>query len=276
MEPEQDHFHGGNNMVNSTVIGSLGDLLNFVCGYNPDNKRSLWYRGHGVRSWNLAPPILRKENKETIKESNINYYFQVYASSFMEAMPDPEDYSSWITLMQHYGLPTRLLDWSRSPLLAAFFAVFNDKHLQEEGCIWLLDPLELNEYESEGEEILLYHMQHNIMRDLIYPAFKNEPQTELYKKFCKDKVFASYPAVKNIRVHLQQSAFTVHNSERTLIEIADANRSDTMLQELKIPAKSKPMIKKELVACGIIPSMVYPDLEHVAQDIINGNVNGNV
>jgi hypothetical protein len=59
--------------------------------------------------------------------------------------PDPDDYFGWLFLAQHYGLPTRLLDWSESPLVALYFAV-TEGHEDHDGCVWALWPGGLNSY----------------------------------------------------------------------------------------------------------------------------------
>lgn len=52
----------------------------------------------------------------------------------------PTEFPAWLFLMQHYGLPTRLLDWSESLLTASFFAVFNHREHEHSGCVWVLNP----------------------------------------------------------------------------------------------------------------------------------------
>ena len=51
---------------------------------------------------------------------------------------------SWLTLMQHYGLPTRLLDWSESPLVALYFALSSDEDAKADAAVWVLNPMKLN------------------------------------------------------------------------------------------------------------------------------------
>ncbi|MDR1564667.1 MAG: FRG domain-containing protein [Oscillospiraceae bacterium] len=115
-------------------ITRVVELTNYECKY-------FWYRGHGVADWPLIPGIQRslKEfdtlDKFYTHERYSTNNFQSYASSFLQNKPAMDDFSAWLTIMQHYGLHTRLLDWSRSPLYALYFATQNfEKHDEEDAC----------------------------------------------------------------------------------------------------------------------------------------------
>lgn len=184
-----------------------------------------------------------------------------------------DDYSNWLTLMQHYGFPTRLLDWSRSPLYALYFATSNRNHDANEGCIWILKPGLLNEYTHLEDNTYIYHMEHNQVREVVYTAFKsydaNKDKSKKYTKY-QDKTIACYATKKDQRVYNQQAAFTVHNSLRTLEEIHNNILSESpmeLLTKILIPAQYKEQIFNQLFISGITHSNVFPDVEHLALDI---------
>lgn len=249
-----------------------------------------WYRGHSDETWSLVPKVQREfqgtEEALFRRERYFTNDFQARASIFKFKKPKLDDYSSWLTLMQHYGLPTRLLDWSRSPLVALYFAVSDRNYLEKDACVWVITPGKLNELEKlekatyvddkKYENTFIYNMEHKTISTMVFTAFKrwelsgNEDAiTPEDMKFnhrfetLRGKIAACYPTEADGRIYNQYGVFTVHNSMRKLVEICE----ESTLTKIIIPNEKKKQILKELSICGITESYIYPDLEHLSEEL---------
>ena len=74
------------------------------------------------------------------QEERILRIFKRKAIHFLDHVPERDDDFQWLALMQDHGAPTRLLDFTWSPYVAAFFALHNST---EEGVIWACNPVEI-------------------------------------------------------------------------------------------------------------------------------------
>jgi hypothetical protein len=158
--------------------------------------------------------------------------------------------------MQHYRLPTRLLDWSESLLIATYFAV--NAEFTKPGAIWALSPLDLNEEQFAVRGI--FEPDGDTVRPLIVHAFiKSAP------KICK----VAATSVKEIdpRMMVQLSAFTIHGD----CEPLDTRpNNEKYLLKFEIPAGSKKRLLQLLYDLGVRESSIFPDLEHLAHDMTTG------
>jgi hypothetical protein len=242
------------------TIHSLGELIEVIGGLK--SQEVLWYRGHENQDWELIPSVQREEYAG--KEQYLANDFYMKASVTLRDKPDFRNYSAWLSIMRHYGLPTRLLDWSRSPLIAAYFAVENwNMQSDVDGCIWILSPSKLNV--SEGFQQYLYSIDSHTALQMIRPAFKKEYEPE--NRNVIDKILACYPIEHNMRIYVQQSAFTLHNTDRRLEEI----NQDGLLKKIQIPGSAKERIAYELNLMGITLSHVYPDAQNIATELVYGS-----
>ena len=102
--------------------------------------RTLWFRGQSDKDFDLLPSIYRNKNLNYF-EREMNRDFKLLSNSLVAKNPSNE--LEWLFLMQHYGLQTRLLDWTESPLVALFFAVV-DYSMPKDSSVWILRPSYLN------------------------------------------------------------------------------------------------------------------------------------
>src|ERR1700712_4698545 len=111
-----------NNDIKVIEIDSLQGFLNEVqklkdiLGFE-----KLWFRGIADHTYGLEPSIYRKAPAAIIEKQLLNR-FKSRALPFIEDKGE-KSYWEWLFIMQHYGVPTRLLDWSESALISLAFAV---------------------------------------------------------------------------------------------------------------------------------------------------------
>jgi len=152
----------------STLLESVQSLISEI---SPDGE--LWFRGHarGER-WKLVPRVHRDYGRDS--EQQLLRRFQKKAPSRYNNCPPVSDYPAWTSLAQHYGLPTRLLDWSGSPLVAAYFASL-DCEQNEAGAIWALKAWKMNSLFIPANGSVIYSFRAKECADMIEEGWFGEP-----------------------------------------------------------------------------------------------------
>lgn len=133
--------------------------------------RRLWWRGHIEKSWRLVPGIYRGSLGDS--EVPLNTRFRNMAVSRYPKIPASGDLLGWLSLMQHYRLPTRLLDWSESPLVALFFAMQETSTYKGDSIVWALLPMNLSLEELPGRGAI-FSAQSSDIQKLFHEAFSRE------------------------------------------------------------------------------------------------------
>lgn len=239
-------------------INSIDDLIEEIRKLKAIyGKQPIWFRGQEKSEWHLEPSIHRGKLLE--KENYVTNDFYIYVNQIEDNAPLKEDYAAWMSLMQHYGLPTRILDWSSSPLVACYFALERNRDKSNDSCIWVLIPRNINIQEGFGEYV--YPINAYTVQQMLMPAFKDKVILE--NQFV-DKIIACHSVKKDLRMYSQQSSFTVHNSLRKLEDICD----EETLFKFIIPQCCKESMYESLNILGISTRFIYPDMEHVSGDVI--------
>ncbi|HYH78184.1 MAG TPA: FRG domain-containing protein [Longimicrobium sp.] len=110
------------------------------------------YRGQANSSWVLETSLERDAERLNasewlvVAENQMLQAFQRRAHHYLSTLPEISDTLSWLALIQHYGGPTRLLDFTRSPYVAAFFAL---EHAREDAAVWAINETALLEQNAK-------------------------------------------------------------------------------------------------------------------------------
>jgi hypothetical protein len=162
--------------------------------------------------------------------------------------------------MQHYGMPTRLLDWSESPLVGLYFAVEEESHQGEDGALWTLMPTLLNSksnyrpaYEHEVPSFDDEHM--NNYRPLTIAL---EQKSSLYP-------MAAIARRNSARMQAQQGVFTISHRENITIEdVGQVGAARDHVWRYLIRAMAKTQIKQDLKLLGFSRFHLFPELASIS------------
>ena len=165
-------------------------------------------------------------------------------------LPD-DDPARWLFLMQHHGLPTRLLDWSESALAALFFATAT--HADVDGRLFILVPMELNAAQI-GQRVLLPPTM-SPCSDILWASFGGSKQPE--------KIVAVTPYVSNDRLARQRSGFTAHGIPTDLQDVAPRG----VIRSIRIPVADKRGLREQLALFGITRTSLFHDLDALAWEL---------
>jgi hypothetical protein len=249
------------------------------------NKTDCFYRGEADIFSLLLPKIFRKQywlgptvafqpqESEKLRklETGHIYEFKRLAPGLHSDLPgdnNPLNNLKWLFLMQHHGMPTRLLDWTQNILVATFFAVIGTKKDDEnDGQVWSIKPLELNKaggicfaFPLPGHPIVEY-----LSREMFYSL---EKKVGLLKKLELREIpthpVAILPPLCWSRMIAQSSVFTLHPKPRSgeNIHVAPAE-----LTRYKIPVKLKKKIRIELRHLGMEYRTLFPELDSISKDM---------
>lgn len=166
--------------------------------------------------------------------------FKGKAMPYLKHIPRTE--WEWIFLAQHHGIPTRLLDWSRNPLIPLYFAVTSEP--DEDFAIYqgfFLDLL----YQGPGGKFLN-------KGGCVDEDIEENP-------FNLSQDFAIYPTYFDQRLLNQSALFTVH-------KMPDKAMTKDVTKYI-FSSRLKPRFRVMLKAFGINKSFIYPTLDNIAKDI---------
>ena len=227
-----------------------------------------WYRGCSRLTYDLLPKIARgasgsrKFSDVHPRELRMSREFRERARPLMIGPADDD----WDLMfyMQHYGVPTRLLDWSDSPFVALFFALQPRRGgYSEDPVVWMCDPQAWNgalmPFSADEDKVL--DKTHRRMTDYGFGE-----DIERYR----DEPLMLKGSHNSPRIVAQRGSFTVFGKDfRSLQEICKSNSKipDAALQSIIIDKGCAGQIFTSLLKKGISETFVYPDMEGLSLEV---------
>jgi hypothetical protein len=195
-----------------------------------------------------------------VTENRLLQSFRVKAPTFAGATcPDRKATDQWLFLAQHFGLPTRLLDWTDGALLGLYFALCHCTPI-----VWMLDAAKLNELSLPPEhrhlagELALTWYRHDVNI-----AAANIGAAWTYGSGGTRLPVAIHPTFIHPRMSSQRSCFTVHGQcKQPLIE-----QVPELLTRFEIDESEQDAMRKHLRRLGVGHSTVWPELDGLAKEL---------
>ena len=274
--------------ADATRVGSVRTFLDALERFERTSKLSFYYRGHPSFTYQLKPSVYREE-------SWIAFEDQMFKELVLRC---PNDLSSLestfqtLVKMQHYGLPTRLLDLTSNPLIALFFATDPANPTSESGevVVFGVPKAEIKYFDSDTVSVIanlsrrpgtfsmpganLTKAQFNKderIRFLLHEIKHEKPYFEpMIVREHLESVVCVKPKMDNPRVLKQDGAFFLFGVNGKKTEPASVSKdyiaSSDALRILVIGA-DKRKIRQQLESLGISKGTVFPEIERVAEYI---------
>jgi hypothetical protein len=220
-------------------------------------RSTLAYRGVGRIGRDLRNGLSRVAEKPANVEQHLLRNFRKYAQDRPEARFDSVWH--WLALAQHHGLPTRLLDWTYSPLVALHFATERSETIDQDGVVWCVDyvgakgllPEKLQRSLSrEGSDVFTPELLGSEIGSLEELAtLSDEPSL----------IFLEPPALDE-RIVAQYALFSLLTKPEA--EMDDwVCKHRALCRRVQLPAAVKLEIRDKLDQANITERVLYPGLD---------------
>jgi hypothetical protein len=242
----------------------------------PQDPEELWFRGEGAE-YSLLPGLYRPRNLELkYDEEDLQERFRARGAQFEPG--GGGNAWDWYFRAQHYGIPTRLLDWTDSLIAATYFAAAS--HIDQsdrrpfdrarEGprrrpifdakspVVWVLDAGSLNRF-AYGDKFDRVFALGGTGTDLFLPdSINRRHRRNRYP-------IAILPPHTIDRIIAQQGSFTIHGHERVAIdELGSRSGSVIRLARIVIDRANVAHLYRELEYLGVSQASLFPGLESLA------------
>lgn len=264
-------------------ITSLIDLFKLLANSNALDGHVNLFRGHSDRAYTLKPSVLRKAEYGRNEKNILRELIAIQPKEFLEDQTAFER----LVRVQHYGLPTRLLDLTYNPLVGLFFSCLENEDKDGEFLRLTLKQSKIKYFDSDTVSCIanlsnLTVRERNEIRRFTRSQQFNESEVGMrFLHFIKAEkpyflplirlpdlanILAVRPKQNNQRILAQQGAFLIFGLKSVL---RDSNSFGIQVFRTKVPASKKKLLLKELDGININRSTLFPEIESAAEYIMN-------
>lgn len=277
-----EHKENENSFAYKEILfDSWEELKKYLLNWHDFSSPKYVFRGHADANWKLEPTIERCCSNDgyirSITEKTSIAMFQKGISIFatekdISFLNVPERYKhlEWLALMQHHGAATRLLDFSDSPFIAAFFAMANLTTENRKKCIWAI-PLQVIDDKNKNNFSLKNLLEKNTLSELYSDLRLDKP---IYDR---NILGYSYLDMQFERLFRQQGGFifSLSKQESFLSLLKNYFNDETLdsIPMLKLSVKNMSRTDigvaiNDLKLMNITYSSLFPDIDGFSKDIL--------
>jgi FRG domain len=250
--------------LNSPEVNTLTEFTKLIEERLAASNGILWHRGCAdFDNHRLSPGLYRHPAATGIKEL-LELEVKMLSHFKQRSIPfvDSPLRHAWECLffMQHFEIPTRLLDWTENPFIALYFAL-TSKVPDSDSAIWMLDPIAWNrkslDYMDFKEDILSVD---DTRLDYLKPGAG-------YGTMNADPL-AIYGYHNSARIVAQRGVFTIFGKDTGPMEkiYGEKDYPEDCLLKVRLPKDKKADLLSSLFKMGFTHSVVFPDLEGLARE----------
>lgn len=231
-----------------------------------NNSQKWVFRGHYKANWKLQPSLERIVSRKLPgmeTESKIISEFRRRAHQYLQPSEIPSSLLEWISLMQHHGAPTRLLDWTKSPYVASFIAFENAYKEKGEIAIWALDANWL--FNASLARVQKANLNLN------FRLIQNDSEFIRFINSEARVVLPVEPKLMNERLTIQQGIFLIASGkklsfEKIIMEYREADSVDH-IKKIVLPKSEGISCLTELNRMNINAATLFPGLDGFARSL---------
>ena len=248
------------NEIRIETWNELQETL-FADSYNENigrHRSQYVFRGLSDTSYHLRTALQRLGGNYPAFENHLLRNFKKYAH---QGMVEADTDWHWLSVAQHHGLPTRLLDWTYSPLIAMHFATANLEQYDKDGAIWCVHfgkvhellPADLSHaLQKEGADMFTVDMIQNTL-----------PSIQEFNDMHSIPIFFEPPSM-DTRIMNQYALFSI-NSDVTMELNHWLEQHPDLWKKVIIPKELKWEVRDKLDQANVSERVLFPGMEGISQ-----------